>query len=169
MVMFHLAWLIFSLFLNSKTNATLFKFCISSELVSTKVEIQRCQWWQVCCPDGKDKKRPHNSAHLQTEGKRKYGENQQFANPAFGGQGTGPAINIKVGNKLRSQNWRHLHADGYTFNSTLDYPGEGWKRFNVATWNPRSLTEERFKYCQTLGHDVLALTELWRHQSKFQS
>ena len=37
------------------------------------------------------------------------------------------------------------------------------------TWNTRSLTFERFKYCESLGYDVLAITELWRNQSKFQT
>ena len=39
----------------------------------------------------------------------------------------------------------------------------------MATWNTRSLTFERFKYCEGLGYDVLAITELWRKQSKYQS
>ena len=34
-------------------------------------------------------------------------------------------------------------------------------------WNTRSLTFERFKYCESLRYDVLALTELWRNYEKF--
>ena len=37
----------------------------------------------------------------------------------------------------------------------------------MATWNSRSLTLERFKYCQQLGYDVLALTELWNNKEKW--
>ena len=55
------------------------------------------------------------------------------------------------------------------FDSTCGYPGEGlvsdWSRkhpnLTMATWITRSLTFERFYYCQSLGYDVLALTELW--------
>ena len=58
------------------------------------------------------------------------------------------------------------------FDSTLGYPGEGWsskhRNLRLATWNTRSLTFERFKYCEQMGYDVIALTELWRKQSKFQ-
>ena len=39
----------------------------------------------------------------------------------------------------------------------------------MATWNCRSLTFERVQYCRSLGYDVLALTELWHNQKKFQS
>ena len=37
--------------------------------------------------------------------------------------------------------------------------------------NTRSLTFERYNYCRSLGHDILALTELWRnqHRNVFQS
>ena len=40
---------------------------------------------------------------------------------------------------------------------------------SVATWNTRSLTQERFSYCKNLGYDVLAITELWRSQGKYQN
>ena len=74
------------------------------------------------------------------------------------------------------------------FDSTLGYPGEGWrtqrsrrkkrrqkrkewsKKFanlTMATWNTRSMTSERFEYCKSLGYDILAVTELWRTQDKF--
>ena len=58
---------------------------------------------------------------------------------------------------------------GWIFDSTLGFPGEGWIPFSVATWNPRSLTKERFRYAISLGYDILALTELWRHQSEYQT
>ena len=56
-----------------------------------------------------------------------------------------------------------------SFDSTRGFPGEGWPKFQLATWNCRSLTFERFEYCKSLGFDVLVLTELWRKQSKFQT
>ena len=75
------------------------------------------------------------------------------------------------------------------FDSTLGYPGEGWttarkrKRnrknkhkwstefanLNMATWNTRSMTIERFDYCKRMVYDVLAVSELWRTQEKFTS
>ena len=55
------------------------------------------------------------------------------------------------------------------FDSTLGFPGEGWSLFKMATWNTRSLTFERLKYCESLNYDVLAITETWRKQSKYQS
>ena len=39
---------------------------------------------------------------------------------------------------------------------------------NQWIWNTRSMTFERFKYCMGLNFDVLALTELWRTQAKYQ-
>ena len=36
-------------------------------------------------------------------------------------------------------------------------------------WNTRSLTCERFEYCKSLKYDILALTELWRNQAKYQN
>ena len=67
------------------------------------------------------------------------------------------------------------HAIGLIFDSTCGYPGEGpvseWSskhpNLSMATWNTRSLTYERFYYCQSLGYDALALTELWRNAPKF--
>ena len=76
-------------------------------------------------------------------------------NPAFGGRGQGVRRTLRGGNK--------------TFDTTLGYPGEGWAQLSMATWNTRSLTYERFQYCTKLGYDVLAITELWRNQQKFQS
>ena len=60
------------------------------------------------------------------------------------------------------------------FDKTCGYPGEGpriWSKMEpqlrMATWNSRSLTQERFQYCKNLQFDVLALTELWRSAEKF--
>ena len=65
-------------------------------------------------------------------------------------------------------------ADDFKFNGTLGFPGEGpgnWSKkhpnLSIATWNTRSLTFERFNYCKNLGHDILAITELWRNSHKF--
>ena len=55
------------------------------------------------------------------------------------------------------------------FDSSLGFPGEGWNSLRMATWNTRSLTFERYKYCESLGYDVLAITELWRTQQKYQT
>ena len=56
------------------------------------------------------------------------------------------------------------------FDSSLGFPGEGWEQsLKMATWNTRSLTFERFKYCESLGYDILAITELWRKQSNYQT
>ena len=71
-------------------------------------------------------------------------------NPAFGGRGPG----IRRGMRRKRKNTN--------FDSTLGYPGEGWKDklLSMATWNTRSLTFERFQFCKQLGFDVLAITEL---------
>ena len=37
----------------------------------------------------------------------------------------------------------------------------------VSGWNPRSLTFERFKYCEELNLDILAMFELWRTAAQF--
>ena len=79
-------------------------------------------------------------------------------NPAFGGRGAG------IRRKKRRKRGRHK-----TFDSTLGFPGEGWAQLRLATWNTRGLTYQRFKYCQQLNYDVLALTELWRGQHKYQN
>ena len=51
----------------------------------------------------------------------------------------------------------------------LAFRGEGWPTLRMATWNTRSLTFERLQYCKSLNYDVLAITELWRNQSKYQT
>ena len=82
-------------------------------------------------------------------------------NPAFGGRGAGI--------------WRrHCKTNArLAFDSTLGFPGEGWSskfpNLHMATWNTRSLTCERFEYCKSLKYDILALTELWRNQAKYQN
>ena len=96
------------------------------------------------------------------------------SNPAFGGRGAGfRRMKYKT---QRNENGRKLQRyvkmlensfKEMSFNATMGYPGEGWSRFTMATWNTRSLTFERLKYCEELGYDVLAITELWRHQNKF--
>ena len=56
----------------------------------------------------------------------------------------------------------------FKFDNCLGYSGEGPKRywsktekmFNFACYNPRSLTKERLEYLDSLGIDVLGLTEL---------
>ena len=86
-----------------------------------------------------------------------------FCNPAFGGRGPG------LQRRAHRKNTR-LQLE---FDSTRGFPGEGWSvkfpLLKIATWNCRSLTFERYNYCRTLGYDVLALTELWHNQSKFQT
>ena len=57
----------------------------------------------------------------------------------------------------------------FKFDSTLGFPGEGWAKLTFATWNTRSLTYERMQYCRDLGYDVLAITELWRNQARYQT
>ena len=79
---------------------------------------------------------------------------------AFGGRGVG------ITRTIISKNNNAIKA---AFDSTLGYPGEGWRPLSLATWNTRSLTFERFQYCMSLNYDVLAITELWRNQSKFQN
>ena len=64
------------------------------------------------------------------------------------------------------------YYEGIIFDTTLGYPGEGWSNqhpnLRMTTWNTRSLTFERIEYCKSLNYDILAITELWRKQSKFQ-
>ena len=51
-----------------------------------------------------------------------------YGNLAFGGRGP-----------------PHVVRGSRSFDSTLGYPGEGWPKLTLATWNTRSLTFERFK------------------------
>ena len=154
------------------------------DLVSVQAEIQKCQRRQVCCSQGcalcGDEKLPYHSyrrdipnsdTDAKKKGKRIF---LQFSNTAFGGRGTGPAVFKRSKAKLQGglhSNWRHAHAKNeMKFNKTLGLHGEDWwKSFSVVTWNPSILTKDRFEYCKTLGYDVLALTELWQNQSRFQT
>ena len=52
---------------------------------------------------------------------------------------------------------------------TLGFPGEGWDFLKMATWNTRRLTFERFKYCESMGYDILAITDLWKEPNNFQT
>ena len=64
--------------------------------------------------------------------------------------------------------WSYQH-EANSFDDTLGFPGEGCQRFSIVTWNVRSLTRERFDYYRSLGYDILAITELWRTQGKYQT
>ena len=87
---------------------------------------------------------------------------QQISSLAFGGRGFG----LMHGAKKRGG----AHV---SFDATKGFPGEGWSKnhsgFKIATWNTRSMTHARFNYCKSLAYDVLAVTELWRTQHKFQN
>ena len=87
---------------------------------------------------------------------------QLISSLAFGGRGVG-LLHKSNGRKVAHVN----------FDQTKGFPGEGWSNrhsnFRIATWNTRSMSVERFDYCQSLSYDVLAVTELWRTGSKFQS
>ena len=39
----------------------------------------------------------------------------------------------------------------------------GWRdlRLRLATWNPNRMSDERLRYAETLGYDVLVLPETW--------
>ena len=66
----------------------------------------------------------------------------------------------------------------FTFDVNFVYPGEGsngakvnWSArepaLSMTTWNVKSLTFERFFYCQSLKYDVFVIRELWRTTHKF--
>ena len=54
---------------------------------------------------------------------------------------------------------------GNWFDSTKGFPGEGpqkqrnsgAKKLTMTTWNTRSLTFDRLKYCENLGYDIMVL------------
>ena len=77
--------------------------------------------------------------------------------------------NLAYGGRGPARTWRKRRKRGKIFNATLGFPGEGWAQLRFGTWNTRGITFQRFKYCQKLGYDVLALTELWRGQHKYQT
>ena len=85
-------------------------------------------------------------------------------NLAFGGRG--PELRRAIHHKGNSDSQKAFNA---LFNSSMGFPGEGWARLTMATWNTRSLTFERLQYCKTLGYDILAITELWRRQKRYQT
>ena len=70
---------------------------------------------------------------------------------------------------IRLARHRYRGWKGWEYDETLGFPGEGWQNFSASAWNPRSLTKERFEYAVSLGYDILALPELWRRQSEFQT
>ena len=43
-----------------------------------------------------------------------------------------------------------------------------WRNLKIATWNCFSLSKERKSYCESLGYDILALTELRNKQQMFE-
>ena len=57
----------------------------------------------------------------------------------------------KLEDAIRAYKWPYQDElyEIFSFDDTLGFPGEGWKRFSVATWNVRSLTRERFDYSWT--------------------
>ena len=68
----------------------------------------------------------------------------------------------------KNRNKNHI----FKYDQTLGFPVEGWtgwSRFKVAAWNTHSLTKERFLHAKSLAYDILALTELWRHQGEYQT
>ena len=75
---------------------------------------------------------------------RKKSRRYHYDNLAFGGRGP-----------------PYMVCGSKKFDSTLGYPGEGWQKLLIATWNTRSLTYERFDYCNSLQYDILAIAELW--------
>ena len=121
--------------------------------------------------------------------KNKFRGSTRIVNPAFGGRGfymfscrarnsNGPTWDngnavCDVSQQRHSQccvtDRKVVHR---AFDGTLGFPGEGWSKdhlnLKIGTWNTRSLTFERFNYCKSLHYDVLAITELWRNQQKFQ-
>ena len=106
----------------------------------------------------------HSYFSTSTKGRRRsYNTVQCNDNPAFGGRGCGVRHVVR---KCKNKGHR---ATFFNFDSSLGFPGEGWANLRLATWNPRSLTFERFNYCQKLNYDVLVLTELWRGQGRFQT
>ena len=109
------------------------------------------QWFISCC--GLDLQWMH--LHLPTARKKIV----FIGNPAFGGRG--PSVYRK--NQKQNATCK--------FDKTCGFPGEGWSNkfpnLTMGTWNTRSLTFERMQYCKGLNIDILAITELWRNQSKF--
>ena len=105
--------------------------------------------------------------------RKSWGKKQRIGfylgNLAFGGRG--PAYLMCNGKR---KDYSESHDPGYgnsdrEFDSTKGFHGEGWQKLKIAAWNCRSLTFERFEFCKSLKYDILALTELWNNQGKFQN
>ena len=91
--------------------------------------------------------------HIPPPRKVLWDQNMQFVNPVFGGRGVGSYL---ISPKLKRNHMKHT---SFKFDQTMGYPGEGWKKFSIATWNTRSLTNERYDYCKNLNYDVFPVTE----------
>ena len=101
---------------------------------------------------------PYRNLYRSRRNNRKKLRKAYYGNLAFGARGP-PCIRKGNGNGNST----------IKFDATKGFPGEGWPRLRIATWNCRSLTHERYEYCRSLNYDVLALTELWRKQAKYQN
>ena len=80
-----------------------------------------------------------------------------FGNPAFGGRG--PAY---IARQQRKRNGNDNHST-MAFDATKGFPGEGWEKLKIATWNCRSLTFERFNFCKSLEYDTHTHTMYFIH------
>jgi len=175
MILYYLVWLVtHPIFLDSEAGINALAFQFSSELVSAVAEIH--------LPRGRETHQ--NEIHGQTLNNwctsscylhllqhptaKTWQKGKTFRKIAryFG-------LDVKVCNANRRRikfiNLARARYRAAIYNQTLGFPGEGWCHFQIGTWNTRSLTLERFNYAKSLGYDVLALTELWRNQSKFQT
>ena len=158
---FYVLWLpilllVFSL-AHGQENVSNHNFC-SARIISTSVGILLILWQRslklppwfyafliVRCALKKNLYFPTARCNLPStvcNGRKKY-RRFHYGNLAFGGRG--PPYLVRGCRK---------------FDSTLGYPGEGWQKLSIATWNTRSLTYERFQYCDSLQYDILAITEL---------
>ena len=159
--------------IDSETGTGTILFQYSSDLVSALAEIHL-----VCEARALKDSQISQTQHVEpTVPQQFYVHTYRKCNPFF------PRLHEFLGGARRLRKARELarrkrhvklaksrYRGRYKFDRTLGFPGEGWwKRFTVATWNTRSLTKERFEYAKSLGYDVLALTELWRNQSKYQT
>ena len=87
----------------------------------------------------------------------------QFSNPAFGGRGCGIMTKLRA---VRKQTTTKTLTEIQLY---VRLPRRRVEKFTISTWNTRSLTYERYNYCKSLNYDVLAITELWRNQGKYQN
>lgn len=167
----------------SKTSGYSKIYCDLSELVSALAEIHSRRWPQNFCVFGCTSRegalkrlRYLELLRLDTVPAQSEPEEEikvQFCSLAFGGRGCGIVAKLckgKRSKKLKLAKASRLRLfESFEYDQTLGFPGEGWSRFQMGTWNTRSLTRERFDYCKNLGYDVLAITELWRNQGKYQT